>query len=200
MEENEVVMEGAKKAFPIKKLIIAIIAIVVVVAAVIGIVNLVKPTPEKTVKEFLKAFGNKKASKVVDCYDFVGASAWAACDGDYEDFADNYKDFKEEFEDEEEDYNDMIDEAKEGLEESFEEVDKLKIEIKDVKKAKSVKKAKNLYTVKAKVKVEYKLEDEDDTERDTSTYNFYVYKKSGKYYIVGIETVSGDGVLSSMMM
>ena len=194
MEENQVVNDATPiKKGGVKKIIIAVVVIAVIIAAVVGIINLVKPSPEKTVKEMLKAFGNKKASKVIDCYDFVGAATWTKCAGDYEDFVDEYKDNKEDMEDDIEDYKDS---AKEALEEGFDEVDKLKVEIKEIKNAKSVKKAKGLYTVKAKVKVEYK--EDDDTERDTSTYNFYVYNVKGKYKIVGIETVSGDGVLTNI--
>jgi len=197
---GEVVNDGTApiKNGGAKKIVIGVVALVIIIAAIVGIVMLVKPSPEKTVKEFLNAFGNKKASKVIDCYDFIGAAAWAECDGDYEDFVENYKDYKEEMEDDKDEYDEMVETTKEGLEEEFDEVEKLKVEIKDVKNAKEVKKAKNLYTVKAKVKVEYK-DDDDKTQRDTTTYNFYVYKASGKYKIVGIEYVEGDsGVLTYM--
>ncbi|MBR2290072.1 MAG: hypothetical protein IJ867_05690 [Clostridia bacterium] len=196
MEENEVVMEEAVKKSPAKGIIIGMIVLVAIILAIVGIVNAAKPTPEKTVKNFLKAVDGKKAEKIIDNMDFIGWFALASLDEDeYEEFADTYKEYKEDVDDNEDDYKDMLDEAKENLDDMFEDVDKLNIEVKDMKKAKKVKNAKNLFKVTAKVKVEYKEEDDDKPDRDTSTYDFYVYKKSGKYYIVGIDVQKGDGLL-----
>lgn len=190
MEENEVVMEGDKvKKSGIKKIIIAVVAIIVAILVIVGIVNAVKPTPEKTVKEFLKNLEDKKVSKIVKQIDFYGIDAFYDCDGDYEDFKDEYDSAKDDHEDEIDDY---IDEIKDNLEDELDDIDDIKIEIKKMKKAKKVKDAKNLYRVNAKVKVT--VEEDDDKNRETSTIDFYVYKKSGKYYIVGMDTKSGEGL------
>ena len=199
MEENEVVMEGeAVKGGATKKIIIGIVALIAVILIIVGIVNVVRPTPEKTVKNFLKGLDSKKASKVVDSMDFIGMYAYSQCDGDYEDFVDTYNDLKEDAEDDEDDYKDAIDDFKDTLEEAFEDMDTLNVEIKKIKSAKKVKDAKNLYKVNAQVKIEVKEDEDDKTERDTSTYDFYVYKKSGNYYVVGIDTKKGDGLLNDL--
>ena len=69
---------------------------------------------------------------------------------------------------------------------------KKKFDIKKMKSAKKVKDAKNLYKVNTKMKVTVKSD--DDTDRNTTTVDFYVYKVKGKFYIVGMDTKSGDGL------
>ena len=193
MEENEVVMEGNnEKNGNTKKIIIAVVAIVVVILAIVGIVNAVKPSPEKAVKSFLKNLDSKKIEKAIDQMDFVGMAAFDECEDDYEDFKDNYNDFKDEYEDDKEETEEYIDEMVEELQDTIDDLDEFNVEIKEVKKARKVKDAKNLYKVRAKIKTIVKSD--DDTERDNSTIDFYVYKVSGKYKIVGMDTESGNGL------
>jgi len=191
MGENDVVMDSATKNGLSKKLIIAVVAIVAIIAVVAGIIFAVRQTPEKAVKTFLKNYENKKASKVVEQMDLVGLTAWVECDGDYEDFSDKYDKYKEKFEDlDDDEYEEQVESMKEELEDKFEDIDKIKIEIKKIKSAKKVKDAKNLYKVNAKIKIS--ITEDDDTNKSTSTVDFYVYKKSGKFYIIGMDTKSGN--------
>lgn len=190
MEDNNVVTNGKKSS---SKLIITIIAIVAIIAIVCGIICAVKSSPEKTVKTFLKNIENKKASKIVDQMDIVGLGAWSACYGKYKDFEDKYDEYKEEYDDlDKDEINEQLDSMKEELEDSFENVDKIKIDVKKMKSAKKVSGTKNLYKVNTKMKVTTKVD--DDKESDTTTVDFYVYKVKGKYYIVGMDTKSGNGL------
>lgn len=191
MEENEVVMEGSSENNgKNKKIIIALVALVVVILAIVGIVNLVKPTPEKTIKEFVKNMDDRKISEAFDQIDYIGLVAFEECDGDYEDFRENYKDAKEQAEDE--DFDDILEEMIDGFQDQVDEVEEFSFELKDIKKSKKVKGVSNLYKVKAKIKSAVKEDEDSKTERTNSTVNFYVYKTNGKYKIVGVENISGD--------
>ncbi len=178
-----------KKVNNNKKIITGISILVVAIVLIICIVVAVRPTPEKTAKKFLQYLDKGKFSKAFDLVDVVGAGAWANCNGDYEDFNDYYDDYSDKYEDDDmkDKLDDMIDSTVEGMEDSLGDAEKYGVEIKKIKKAKKVKDAKNLYKVEAKVKVEYQEDEDDDVERDTTTVDIYVFKKGGKYYIVGTD-------------
>lgn len=179
---EEVVMEeGTKKSFPIKKTIITVVVIAVILALVIGIFNLVRPTPEKTVKNFIKQMNKGKVSNAFEYVDLVGMQVFD--EDNLEDFVEDYKDAKEDDEIDEEEADDMI----ESLEEEIGEYEEFSMELKSIKKAKKVKSAKNLYKVKAKVKVTIKEDDDSKTNRNTNDIEFYVYKANGKFKIVGMD-------------
>ena len=185
MEEEVVMEEGTKKTFPIKKTIITVIVVAIVLALLIGIINSVKPSPEKTVKNFLKLINKGKIAKAYEYVDIVGMEVFSV--NDLEDFVDDYKDFKDDHEDEIEDAEETMKEYAEEYEEELEDYDEFSVEIKKISKAKKVKKAKNLYKVTAKVKTVVKEDEDDDTDRDTNKIDFYVYKVNGKYKIVGMK-------------
>lgn len=193
--ENDVINDGSSKKSSVKKIVIGVVVLAVIIAIIIGIVNIVKPTPEKAVKNFLKYMGDGKVSKAFDMVDMVGIAAFQECDGDYEDFKDNYEDYKDEYEDAKDEAEDYLDKMVESMEEEIEDYEKFDIEIKKVKSAKKVKGAKNLYKVSAKFKTTVKEDDDSDTEKETNEGDFYVYKVKGKYLIVGVESEDGSSSL-----
>lgn len=150
-------------------------------------------SPETVVKEFIKNVEGKKADKIVKQIDMVGIAAWNSCYGDYEDYDDNYEDYQEEYDDlDKDEVEEYLDSLEEEMQEEFDYIDKIKIEIKKINDAEKVEDTKNLYSVNAKLKVS--VTEDDDTETDTTTVDFYLMKKGGKYYIVGMDTISGNGL------
>ena len=83
----------------------------------------------------------------------------------------------------------------EDIEEPIKEFNKFDFELKEIKSSKKVNKTKNLYKVKAKIKYKVKSEDYSLDKSGTETIEFYLMKKSGKYYFVGIEGI--DSLINS---
>lgn len=205
---EEVVIENPEnsgKGKLVKKIIIGILVIAVIVAIIFTIVNIVKPTPEKTVKKFIEYIDNGKFSeayKLIDLKGMIVFSEYSDKD-DYKDFKKDYRDFDDVFGD---DWEDVEDEVKDSLDSYIDEIEddmndleKFAVEIK-TKKLKSKKVSKTdgtLYSVKVKAKVEIKEDEDSDTQRETEDYVFYLMKNKGKYYIVGI---TGSGELTEFMM
>lgn len=198
MEEEVVMEDNSPKGGKVKKTIITVLIIVVIIAVIVGVVNLIRPTPAKTVKKAIKSLNKGNISEVMDLVDYQGLTAYYSTSDDLEDFYDEYKDLSDDddFQDDLEDFNEELDENVEDLEETISDFDKFSFELKEIKSSKKVSKAKNLYKVRAKVKYTIQSDDEDIDLKDTATIDFYVMKKSGKYYIVGID---GASSLTSLM-
>lgn len=178
MEENKV--NNGK----VKKIIIAVIVVAVLVAIIFGIVNILKPTPEKTVKKAIKCLNKGDFSGLSQLIDVKGMTAYSNAYGDTDDFKDVYDDINDDWDDIEDEVEDKFESALETMEDDISNMDAFDVEVKEIKKGKKVSGTK-LYKVKAKLKIVSTVDDE--TERDTSTYEIYLMKKDGKYYIVGVD-------------
>lgn len=163
-----------KKYLPYIGIAIAVILVIIVLAAALG------GGPKKAVKKYVSAMNKRNASKLVDCMDFAGVSAWSYrydaddfSNDDYDEFIEKYKDVDKD------DIKDAKKSAKKSLDSNFDDIKEdyksYKVKVESIKSSKKI--GKDLYAVKAKISVTAKPKDKDDDELDESDIvTFVVYK------------------------
>lgn len=172
------------------------VAVVAILAVILVIFTFFTRSPKAAVKDYMKAFNNANAKKVMALMDYEGAAAfkkiakYSYLNGSYtykfEDFDDEYDKIMDQVKDMDKDQKEAYKEAKE------EAVDKLQDTLDNFKESKakiSVKKVKTekVDDCKKITKVIATLELKMDGEKDERDFTFYTMKKGLKNYVVYAE-------------
>ena len=138
------------------------------------------------VEDYFTYVGELKFAKAFKLIDWTGYMMTS--EGyDYDEIEDEYEEFAEDNEYYLEDYldEDSLEEFAEMFAEEVEDYENFEVKVKKVQDAEKVKNTKNIYSVEIDIKATIQADEDDDKEVITETYEVYVMKKDGDYYIIG---------------